>query len=45
MNIQESLDIIENIKKAQKNTKTPIGAAYSLQQYLKKKVLQPLAHY
>lgn len=37
MNIQESLNFISDIKKAQKDPITPVGAAYSMQRdYFKK---------
>jgi len=36
MNIKEALDLTADIRKAQKNTKTPVGACYSMQnEYLK----------
>lgn len=34
MNINEAVDLIFDIRKAQKDPKTPIGAAESLQNYL-----------
>jgi len=34
MTIDESMSLMRDIRAAQKNPKTPVGAAYSLQEYL-----------